>query len=413
MSRIQAFLWGPSGRPRPLDTERLPGDFVWVDAEDPTSDQLLQFVATLALPGLHKQMVWHLSSGVDPGNPLAAADYDGFDRAVAARLRAGIEYKLLQAFVPYSLQLGSGPDRHWSYAASRFGLLASTSWLITVRRRPFDQRFSFEPDALQVVSHTQIVDVVAPSLVRSDQLPADAGTLMLRWMAKECVSTTDDIATMVNRDALDFHRALAGESSGTLTEATARAQAALLDIRLTLEQHELALRPMLPDRSAQAESWYQNLRYPDVGNDVIALYTRALTEAREVRRTLADELSWVTVQQSSEVLSQNKEVLEKQGQANDRAERLQRLVGIITVFVFGPTLVATVFGAQTNWLASHPLARASALVGSMFVSVVLGVLLLWWWQPEQDPIYGPQGHPIYRRPYAVGMIINRRIASRR
>jgi hypothetical protein len=53
-----------------------------------------------------------------------------------------------------------------------------------------------------------------------------------------------------------------------------------------------------------------------------------------------------------------------------------------------------------------PWDRALKLMRSMVVSVVIGVLLLWWSQPEQGIVYGPRRHPVYRRPYVVGMIIN-------
>lgn len=326
-------------------------------------------------------MIWHLIKGVAPDDPSAPQllGEDNFDPAVAATLLTGTPVALLDAFEPVFVEFSGQTPRRWSYAVCPIGFLASTAgWLVTHRGTPFDVRFGSRYDGLPPTPREKLVAAVT-EFKRTDQLPADVATLMRGWLANRALTVSDEISSEIANRVLDVHRAFipqdsvsqapveeAGRASrpGPIDTGPERARFELFDLRWVLDSHESRCRRQLPTRRAAVATFDAAAgRSPNAVEKVEHAYKDALNQCSAGRAALQDALGWLAAEQSAELLR-------IQAETGSRAEGLQRLVGALSVFFLGPTLVASLYGAQDSWFDDH----AELRTASMFV--LMGLLAL-------------------------------------
>jgi hypothetical protein len=369
---VVTYVWEPGRDPVPgtaVPEDAPEGTLLWVDAENALPDELIAATERLELPELHEAMLWHLFSNVSPHREdPGASTMPEFDPAFAAQLRGAGEVKLLQAFEPVFVVFSEEVPRRWSYVSRRVGLLVGPSWLVTYRAAPLDFRFAGY-EAVGPTAHKQLREACR-DFAFTTQTPADVATLMRAALARRAQEVGDDLADEVANRLFDIHRVLARENGSEPTPSEfARTRFELFDLRWVLDLLERAVRQMLPERSAEVEAFDRGLRDRDVAKRVALTYERTLEQCAQTRRSMQEALAWLTGEQSSELLH-------AQMRADARAGQLQRLVGLLTVYVLGPTLVASLFGAQPAWFDDHQELRTAAMLAGIVLTTLAGAWLV-------------------------------------
>jgi hypothetical protein len=405
--RISTFVWQPGEQPESdhaVAVAMAANTIWWVDAEAVTSERLIEAVEPLELVDMRPQMLRHLIAAVAPDDPQAPQLITNYDPAVAAELGAPHGTALLNAFEPVFIEVTNMRPTQWRYAQCRIGLLAGNGWLVTHRSSTFDQRFGTRYPTLGPTSREKLI-AAASDFQRTDQLAKDVATMMLRWLARRCLTVAFEIGDEIGNRMNLFHRVLVEPDVSLTTVEDTRAE--LFDLRWVLDTHERRIRGLLPAWSPQAFAWFADIREEGLAEEVEQILERALDECRTGRRELSDAMAWMTGEQNIRVLVQNAGILREQIETGKRTDRLQTLVGRITVFFLGPTLIATIFGAGTVWWDRHQEVRAAVLVAAMVVAGCVGALLVR--EREPDETIGPLGTPVYGWALRLGMQINRQV----
>lgn len=393
---VSVFDWQPGKQPVSSTSRAATPGFTWIDADRMTAAPIIKAAESLGLENYHPQFVRHLVQGFDPDDPLGPTMIDHFEAEPAARLASGREAHLLQAFEPVFVEIGQGPTRRWSLVRCNIGFLAGNGWLITNRAQAWDVRFggSYE---LAPTARGRLIDA-ARDYQRTDQVPLDVATLMVRHLARRSMIVIDELSDEIANRTLDLHRFLTEEALAD--EQSERLRAALFDLRWVLDALERATRRMVRGADPQAERWYGAARDKDEAAATEELFRAALRDARECRRNLGEALTWLTNENNSRAL-------EQQAQVQEQTAVLQHLVGRVSIYLLGPALVAAVFGAGTSWFDDHQELRAAALIAAMILVAAIAAIAVHRLDRAPDQTIGPLGTPIYGWAWRLGAQINR------
>lgn len=396
-SGVSVFEWCPGGSPRSLPLGAESSGLIWVDLEETIASAAIAAVSQLDLAHLHPQFIRHLQSNVDPDDPEAPQLIDQFAVEPARELSAGQSVRLLQAVEPVSLQLGAGIGRRWSLAFARVGFLAGPGWLITYRARPWDARFGGTHE-LPPIDRERLI-AAAADFERTDQTALDICSLMLRYLGKRCLIVARELGDEIGNRMIDFHRGLVDGSLST--DQASRIRAELYDLRWAVDAFDRSVRRLTEHGATQAEAWYRATPNGEGSDEAQQLFAKAVAEVQRSRSTLSDAAIWLTNENNSRILDQ-------QAESQRQADLLQRLVGVLSAVVLGPTLVATVFSAEPTWFDGHSGFRAVLLFASMALFALVTWIFVRRLRRAPSETIGPLGSPIWGWAWRLGAQINRR-----
>jgi hypothetical protein len=406
-AKIAVFDWQPGRAPQPTGKLAKRPGITWVDVDDATPDVALAAIEPLGLKGFKSQYLWHQFSNVAPDDPHAAKALASFEPARAERLASARWPFLLQAEEPVFVEIGPGPEVDRSLATIRIGMLAGKGWLITYRMHPLDLRFGGYD--LPTIRRERLAEAAA-GFQRSDQTSVDVGTLMLEHLAKRSLRVAHEFRDAIGNRMLDLHR---GTVQGSFDDAAAaRVRRELFDLRWVLDAFERTTRRFLAAGDALTERWYEAAADREKARQVEAIYESSLAEAGEARRSLADALGWLAAEDSRRALERQAETQREMADLQQGTADLQELVGLLTVFVLVPTMVATLFGAMPSWWDDHQELRSVVLVAVMALAGIASWLLFQARIGRRGPVtYGSLGTPVYRLPYRFGIELNRELRA--
>jgi hypothetical protein len=173
---------------------------------------------------------------------------------------------------------------------------------------------------------------------------------------------------------VDFHRALLDET--TTGPPTPELRRKLFDLRWALDALERSIRPYSEESDAQTERWYSAGSDKKVATEVRREFAAAVRETREARGTLQDALAWMSAEDARRAVEASGRTLDRQVKGEEETAALNRLVGIVSVVVLGPTLVAAIFSAFPSWFECQPVTRAIVMVVAMLLAVLLSAIAL-------------------------------------
>jgi hypothetical protein len=391
------LAWEPGGEPSPSTTQAELPAITWIDYENETPLRMIAAAEPLDLPGLHAQYLRHLFSNIDPGDSIIRED-DDFDPEIAAQLERSNSIHLLQAVEPVAVEYQDENDPRWSFVICRIGFLVGETWLVTYRARPWDARFGGSDD-LPPTPRQSLVEACR-EFERTDQKPIDIAMLMLHHLGKRSLTVARELNDEIGNRMVDFHRGLVTNPADEQLVQRVRNQ--LFDLRWALDAFERAIRRLAGDSDRQVDRWYlAGSDQAQVAN-TRKLFERSLLHAQNARRELAEALVWMTTENNSRTL-------DKQAEFQKDAASLQRLVGLVSVYLLGPALIAAIFGAFPNWLASDPTARAALMFGLIALVAFGGWLILRRLGGRPDEAVGPLGTPVHGWALRFGAQLNRAV----
>jgi hypothetical protein len=244
-------------------------------------------------------------------------------------------------------------------ASRRISFLAGMEWLLTYRP-PGEILGENEP--VEPIAREQLLERVS-STGTEGSTPQDVGMRMLIPLVRDVVHVVLSLPDGIGFAMMFSERALiAGELPGDDFNEN------LLFARRVVADIDRALRLISPGVRG-ADAWFDACQDKQTVDDVYSLLQRGLAELLLIREELRDTLLWLTSVQTADLSR-------RQQESADRAQRLQAVVSKVSVFLLGPGLVATIFGASPDWWDGSPGLRGVVMFGAMVVAGLLAWILV-------------------------------------
>ena len=344
VQHVTVTRWLPGQRSEAMPVERAHrGEGVlWIDLDHHAEpSQAYQLLHRLCGQDLTPEMVQDLLEADEL--PKRILSEDGRVQRVSAVSAAALERER------------EAEDSDASKAGTlRFELVemvAGDGWIITTRHRArtfcgVSEDPDGDPIALAALYHA----VGKLWLGRSLATSGDLGTAILLDLAATYSEAARNLSAWIEQWELSFHQDDAMTERVTLTEV--RGLAAHFRRRLQAFN--------LPTRRDDAESWFEGVTAPALVARVDELTDRGLADLAAIADALRTSMDVLTARSIAKQLALSQE------QA-DRTSHLQNTVGLVTSVLLVPTLIGSVFGANTKLPGGN---AWSGFIGMMLLMVV-------------------------------------------